>query len=257
LVQPADVSVEKSSRRRAIIVAASFLVVAGLVAVVVHQSGAKELLFFGNASKSGYPSHVFLYDGPAVSKRVPISHVNDIVQYHHYRTKIIPFTSIAPAPLRSILWEPDNHVVMFPSLSEYPGFSDTAKVDMRAFVGRGNCMVFLGDYKLVDIMNSVFNFQMEGSYAPAPYYKNDRLTRGTPFNDLPARLQDVPGQSVVGVSLKSLPLSARSMFDSMGVSVAFYIPYDEGVVVYIGGTYNDWFETNSEWGRALHAAVRM
>jgi hypothetical protein len=53
----------------------------------------------------------------------------------------------------------------------YPGLSETAKTDLRAYAAAGNNVVFLGNYVAVQFMNDVFGFQLTDDYQNGPYYR--------------------------------------------------------------------------------------
>jgi hypothetical protein len=59
---------------------------------------------------------------------------------------------------------------------------------------------------------------------------------------------------VFGVHMSSLPVDARSYYDSLGVSVAFAVRHDLGMVTYLG---SDLSGSDKSWRRALNAAVAL
>ncbi len=57
-----------------------------------------------------------------------------------------------------------------------------------------------------------------------------------------------------GVHMSSLPAGARSYYDSLGVSVAFAVRHDLGMVTYLA---SDLAGPDKAWRRALNAAVAL
>ena len=65
---------------------------------------------------------------------------------------------------------------------------------------------------------------------------------------------NVQVDGVHGVHINSLPPDARSYYDSLGVSVAFAVRHDLGMLTYLASDFGD---TSRRWQRALVAAVAL
>lgn len=135
------------------------------------------------------------------------------------------FTSLDDATFRAVLWDQAVHCLVWPPLVRYPGISETAKTDLRAYAAAGNNVVFLGNYVAVQFMNDVFGFQLTDDYQNGPYYRNDRNVRNTPFQFLPSRIEQASIETYA-VKTQSLPPGGKSMLDTLGATVAFVVRYD-------------------------------
>ncbi len=87
------------------------------------------------------------------------------------------------------------------------GIGELAEKDLRGYVSAGNNLVFVGSYEWLSVMNDVFGFALQSSYADGPYYRNDRNVKGTPFQWSISMLEQ-PDGSVYGVKVDSVSLLA-------------------------------------------------
>mmetsp|Transcript_27990 Transcript_27990/g.64525 ORF Transcript_27990/g.64525 Transcript_27990/m.64525 type:complete len:253 (-) Transcript_27990:161-919(-) len=202
-----------------------------------------------------FVDNVWVYNGKEVENRKNEPFICRLIKRHHYQTKLHEFFSFEDSPLRSVLWTQYYHVVVFPTLVAYPDISKVGKTDLRAYVAAGNNMVFMGGYLSLQVMNDIFGFSLRDDFKEGPYYRNDRNVRDTPFQFLPSRINE-PSPRVFGAMSRSLPPGGRSLYDSLGCSVVFYISYDLGTIVYVGFQYDTPF-TIDRWVRVLHAAIDM
>mmetsp|Transcript_47480 Transcript_47480/g.74193 ORF Transcript_47480/g.74193 Transcript_47480/m.74193 type:complete len:132 (+) Transcript_47480:209-604(+) len=130
-----------------------------------------------------------------------------------------------------------------------------AKKDFVAWVSSGRNAVFLGGYESLVAMNQLFGFELEYvPYVPGPFWRNDRDTRGTPFEGGPLRLDQ--NTAVYGVTVDSIPIMGYSMYDTYRVSAVLYIKYNLGTVCYVGASFNG-IDRRDHWGVALREAIRM
>lgn len=199
--------------------------------------------------------NVWVYAGPEEHTRHLTPFICKLIKRHHFRTTVHEFMSLEDAPLRSALWSKQFHSVVFPPFESYPDISETGKTDLRAYVAAGNNVVFMGSYLALQTMNDVFGFSLRDNFKPGPYYRNDRNVRGTPFQYLGSRLSE-PTERVYGAMTKSLPPGGRSIFDSLGSSVVFYVRYDLGTITYVGYQFDSPFHID-DWVRVLHAAIAI
>lgn len=197
---------------------------------------------------------LFLYSGADVDTRQALGDIRDLIQKHHFNTKIMSFNSFLDAPLRAAVWNRHVHVMVVPPLMSYPDISPTGVTDIRAWVASGNNIVFIGSYLSVEFINNVFGFELDGDYEDGPYYRNDRNAHNNPFMYLKSRIDQIG--KTYGVSSESMPPGSRSLFDTLGVSVVFSIPYDLGSIVYVGFQYDTPFGLH-DWTSVLHAAISM
>ena len=93
------------------------------------------------------------------------------IRKHNYQTVIRLFTSLDDATFRAVLWDQAVHCLVWPPFVRYPGISETAKTDLRAYTAAGNNVVFLGNYVAVQFMNDVYGFQLMDDYQNGPYYR--------------------------------------------------------------------------------------
>jgi len=204
---------------------------------------------------SAFVDQVYLYAGLAVDNKHETGFIAKEIRKHNYQTQIRLFTSLDDATVRAVLWDQGVHCLVWPPFVRYPGISETAKTDLRAYAAAGNNVVFLGNYVAVQFMNDVFGFQLTDDYQNGPYYRNDRNVRNTPFQFLPSRVEQASIETYA-VKTRSLPPGGKSMLDTLGATVAFVIRYDLGTVCYIGYNYNTPFHAD-QWTRVLHCAIDM
>jgi hypothetical protein len=96
------------------------------------------------------------------------------IRKHNYQTMVRLWTSLDDATVRAVLWDQSVHCLVWPPFVRYPGMSETAKTDLRAYAAAGNNVVFLGNYVAVQFMNDVFGFQLTDDYQNGPYYRLGR-----------------------------------------------------------------------------------
>lgn len=243
-------------KRKALVAVVASLLVSAVVLVVSNKSNVGTQLAFAMTA-SRYPTDIFMFDGASPNNQHTTNHIANLLQYHHLASRIHLFSSLTTWDMRSILWKKDNHVIVFPASQSYQEMTSVTKTDLRAFVGRGNVAIFLGDYKNIGTINDIFGTNLAGMYVHGPYYRNPRTVRGTPFEYCSRRVEDVEPVGTVGINSRSLPLGGRSLFDTRGASAAIYFPYHRGVVVYLGAAFTDWIDRHDPWVCALHQAMRM
>ena len=137
-----------------------------------------------------------MYAGLAVDNKHETGFIAKEIRKHNYQTQVRLFTSLDDATVRAVLWDQSVHCLVWPPLVRYPGLSETAKTDLRAYAAAGNNVVFLGNYVAVQFMNDVFGFQLTDDYQNGPYYRNDRNVRNTPFQYLPSRVEQASIETV-------------------------------------------------------------
>jgi len=125
-------------------------------------------LFFVCAA---FVDQVYLYAGLAVDNKHETGFIAKEIRKHNYQTQIRLFTSLDDATVRAVLWDQGVHCLVWPPFVRYPGISETAKTDLRAYAAAGNNVVFLGNYVAVQFMNDVFGFQLTDDYQNGPYYR--------------------------------------------------------------------------------------
>lgn len=221
------------------------------LALAGSEQKTEELKFYS----THFLENVWVYNGPEEHNRHLVPFICKLIKRHHFRTTVEQFMSLSDAPLRSALWAKQFHSVVFPPFESYPRISENGKTDLRAYVAAGNNVVFMGSYLSLQTMNDVFGFSLRDDFKEGPYYRNDRNVRGTPFQYLGSRLSE-PTERVYGAMTKSLPPGGRSIYDSLGASVVFYVRYDLGTVTYVGYQYDSPFHID-DWVRVLHAAIAI
>jgi len=204
---------------------------------------------------SNFVDQIYLYAGLAVDNKHETGFIAKEIRKHNYQTMVRLFTSLDDATFRAVLWDQSVHCLVWPPFVRYPGISETAKTDLRAYAAAGNNVVLLGNYVAVQFMNDVFGFQLTDDYQNGPYYRNDRNVRNTPYQYLPSRVEQASIETYA-VKTRSLPPGGKSMLDTLGATVAFVIRYDLGTVCYIGYNYNTPFHAD-QWTRVLHCAIDM
>lgn len=152
-----------------------------------------------------------------------------IARRHHYKLQIHRLPSFKDNVFRAALFSEDIRCMVFPPLVHFPGIGELASKDLRGYVSAGNNLVFVGSYEWLSVMNDVFGFQLQSSYADGPYYRNDRTVKGTPFQWSRSMLSE-PDAAVYGVKTDSVPMDGNCMFDTMGTCVVFYVKYNLGTV---------------------------
>lgn len=208
-----------------------------------------------NAQTSHFVDNVWVYNGKEVDNRKTEPFVSRLIKRHHFQTQIHEFFSVSDSPLRAVLWSQYYHVVVFPPFVSYPDISKVGKTDMRAYVAAGNNIVFMGGYLSLQAMNDIFGFSLRDDFKEGPYYRNDRNVRDTPFQYLPSRVNE-PSPRVFGAMSRSLPPGGRSLYDSLGCSVVFYVSYDLGTVAYVGFEFDTPFGIDN-WVKVLQGAVQL
>ena len=120
---------------------------------------------------SAFVDQVYLYAGLAVDNKHETGFIAKEIRKHNYQTVIRLFTSLDDATFRAVLWDQAVHCLVWPPFVRYPGISETAKTDLRAYTAAGNNVVFLGNYVAVQFMNDVYGFQLMDDYQNGPYYR--------------------------------------------------------------------------------------
>jgi len=120
---------------------------------------------------AAFVDQVYLYAGLAVDNKHETGFIAKEIRKHNYQTQIRLFTSLDDATVRAVLWDQGVHCLVWPPFVRYPGISETAKTDLRAYAAAGNNVVFLGNYVAVQFMNDVFGFQLTDDYQNGPYYR--------------------------------------------------------------------------------------
>ena len=112
-----------------------------------------------------------MYAGLAVDNKHETGFIAKEIRKHNYQTVIRLFTSLDDATFRAVLWDQAVHCLVWPPFVRYPGISETAKTDLRAYTAAGNNVVFIGNYVAVQFMNDVYGFQLMDDYQNGPYYR--------------------------------------------------------------------------------------
>lgn len=205
---------------------------------------------------SYYPEQMYLFAGQEANifgKRHGIGRIISTLTRPNPQSQVRTFTSLRVEQVRSVCWDDATHVIIFPSFSEFPDIHHASRTDLKDFVSRGNNLVFLGGFSNLAILNEIFGFQLLSvPYQGGPFYKSQRNSHNTPFEAAPRELSEVDG--IYGARVKSLPPEARSYYDSLGVSVAFAVRHDLGMVTYLA---SDFTNSDRTWQRALTAAVAL
>jgi len=243
-------------KRKAVLACVSAILISAVVLVVSNKTNVGSQLAYA-MTPSRFPTDIFMFDNNSPNNQHTTNHIANLLQFHHLATRIHLFSSLTTWDMRSILWKRDNHVIVFPASDSYYEMTSVTKTDLRAFVGRGNVAIFLGDYKNIGTINDIFGTNLAGEYVHGPYYRNPRTVRGTPFQYCSRRVEDVEPVGTVGINGRSLPLGGRSLFDTRGASAAIYFPYHRGVIVYLGAAFTDWIDRHDPWVCVLHQAMRM
>ena len=118
-----------------------------------------------------FVDQIYLYAGLAVDNKHETGFIAKEIRKHNYQTMVRLFTSLDDATFRAVLWDQSVHCLVWPPFVRYPGISETAKTDLRAYAAAGNNVVFLGNYVAVQFMNDVFGFQLTDDYQNGPYYR--------------------------------------------------------------------------------------
>jgi hypothetical protein len=113
---------------------------------------------------SNFVDQIYLYAGLAVDNKHETGFIAKEIRKHNYQTMVRLFTSLDDATFRAVLWDQSVHCLVWPPFVRYPGISETAKTDLRAYAAAGNNVVFLGNYVAVQFMNDVFGFQLTDDY---------------------------------------------------------------------------------------------
>ena len=137
-------------------------------AAIARTASSITDLFFVCAA---FVDQVYLYAGLAVDNKHETGFIAKEIRKHNYQTQIRLFTSLDDATVRAVLWDQGVHCLVWPPFVRYPGISETAKTDLRAYAAAGNNVVFLGNYVAVQFMNDVFGFQLTDDYQNGPYYR--------------------------------------------------------------------------------------
>ena len=119
-----------------------------------------------------FVDQIYLYAGLAVDNKHETGFIAKEIRKHNYQTMVRLFTSLDDATFRAVLWDQSVHCLVWPPFVRYPGISETAKTDLRAYAAAGNNVVFLGNYVAVQFMNDVFGFQLTDDYQNGPYYRS-------------------------------------------------------------------------------------
>ena len=171
------------------------------------------------------------------------------------------FQSLSKEAIRAVVWQQDCSVVMFPPFFSFPDISKPSRADLDGFVRAGGelkgTVVFVGGALEVEVINKVFGWDIESRYAGGPYYKNERNAReDTSFGELPAMVPEA-GQ-VIGMWMPSMPPSARSLYDSFGVSVACCLRRDLGRVCFLAQDFLHLLKEEAEpWEQLLEAMINF
>ena len=123
-----------------------------------------------------FVDQIYLYAGLAVDNKHETGFIAKEIRKHNYQTMVRLFTSLDDATFRAVLWDQSVHCLVWPPFVRYPGISETAKTDLRAYAAAGNNVVLLGNYVAVQFMNDVFGFQLTDDYQNGPYYRCVALT---------------------------------------------------------------------------------
>ena len=118
-----------------------------------------------------FVDQIYLYAGLAVDNKHETGFIAKEIRKHNYQTMVRLFTSLDDATFRAVLWDQSVHCLVWPPFVRYPGISETARTDLRAYAAAGNNVVFLGNYVAVQFMNDVFGFQLTDDYQNGPYYR--------------------------------------------------------------------------------------
>jgi len=119
-----------------------------------------------------FVDQIYLYAGLAVDNKHETGFIAKEIRKHNYQTMVRLFTSLDDATFRAVLWDQSVHCLVWPPFVRYPGISETAKTDLRAYAAAGNNVVLLGNYVAVQFMNDVFGFQLTDDYKNGPYYRS-------------------------------------------------------------------------------------
>lgn len=207
-----------------------------------------------------FPDSVWLYAGPEIYSHggggTRIGDLKYIIRKGHYQTRVKTFTSLAAAPLRAVCWDRGTHVILFPTLAEYPIVRGPARTDLRRYVSSGNTVVFVGGFGSVALINDVFGLHIRAQeYQPGPYYRSPRYAAGTVFEYMPHELGEVG--NIYGVVTGSLPPGAQSFYDTAnGETVVFSVRIGFGAVTYLGSDLSDAFDMGP-WHQVLRAALSL
>eukprot|EP00291_Cryptomonas_curvata_P026899 CAMPEP_0172175200 /NCGR_PEP_ID=MMETSP1050-20130122/14085_1 /TAXON_ID=233186 /ORGANISM="Cryptomonas curvata, Strain CCAP979/52" /LENGTH=263 /DNA_ID=CAMNT_0012847255 /DNA_START=114 /DNA_END=902 /DNA_ORIENTATION=+ len=207
-----------------------------------------------------FPDSIWLYAGPEIyfhgGGGTSVGDLTYIIRRGHYQTRVKTFTSLAPAPLRAVLWDKGTHAVLFPTFADYPLVRGPARTDLRRYVSAGNTAVFVGGFGSVALINDVFGTRIRAQeYQPGPYYRSPRFSAGTVFEHMPAELGEVG--NVYGVVTSTLPPGARSFYDTgAGMTVVFSIRMGFGAVTYLASDMADASDMGP-WHRVLRAALSL
>ena len=125
----------------------------------------------GAGGCADFVDQIYLYAGLAVDNKHETGFIAKEIRKHNYQTMVRLFTSLDDATFRAVLWDQSVHCLVWPPFVRYPGISETAKTDLRAYAAAGNNVVFLGNYVAVQFMNDVFGFQLTDDYQNGPYYR--------------------------------------------------------------------------------------
>mmetsp|Transcript_12493 Transcript_12493/g.37498 ORF Transcript_12493/g.37498 Transcript_12493/m.37498 type:complete len:775 (-) Transcript_12493:173-2497(-) len=104
-------------------------------------------------------------------------------------------------------------------------------------------------------VNQLFNFTIAecGPVGGSPYLRDSDFARGSVFSAAPFALPD-PFHTH-GMSVSSLPPTARAVYTNNGCAVVVVVPYGLGYITLLGF---DWFRfSNVQWNRVLFAVTRQ
>jgi hypothetical protein len=153
----------------------------------------------------------------------------------------------------------EHSVLIFPPMKEenLPILSDHAKQMIHRYVSVGhNTLIVLGGPGSLEFINkNLFADGMttlEPAWTRGPYEKQE-ITVGTPYQPLPVTLPNMMNH-VHGARKSSLPLEAKSYYETQGISVVFSIDYQEGKVMFIG---YDFSEMSLPWIKTLIAGMEF
>ena len=137
-------------------------------AAALEKQQTTELSFL---QTSAFVDQIYMYAGLAVDNKHETGFIAKEIRKHNYQTVIRLFTSLDDATFRAVLWDQAVHCLVWPPFVRYPGISETAKTDLRAYTAAGNNVVFIGNYVAVQFMNDVYGFQLMDDYQNGPYYR--------------------------------------------------------------------------------------
>eukprot|EP00293_Proteomonas_sulcata_P013217 CAMPEP_0184297004 /NCGR_PEP_ID=MMETSP1049-20130417/7945_1 /TAXON_ID=77928 /ORGANISM="Proteomonas sulcata, Strain CCMP704" /LENGTH=284 /DNA_ID=CAMNT_0026606523 /DNA_START=26 /DNA_END=880 /DNA_ORIENTATION=+ len=153
-----------------------------------------------------------------------------------------------------------HSVIVVPPLSEgnEPLLTDRAKERLHHYMAKGhNTLVVCGGPAALHWINVNF-FPLTGrrlldpAWTRGPYEKQE-ITVGTPFQTLPVTLPN-DNNHVHGARLASLPMEAKSYFETKDVSVVFSLNFGEGQLLFIGYDYS---YLSKPWVKTLIAGMEF